>query len=115
VIRQPDPAIHKDEQDEQDERDKRDNAGDRRNKKTAARATNRASGESGESLLKHFSTTMHRISRIHRDEKAKTGNRGSEPRTGGNHQPNPPIGNASLRNAQLFQCAPMNRSAWLTD
>jgi hypothetical protein len=43
VIRQPDPAIHKDEQDEQD---KGDNAGDRRNKKTAARATNRASGES---------------------------------------------------------------------
>jgi hypothetical protein len=44
VIRQPDPAILK------DERDKGDNAGDRRNKKTAAMATNRASGESGESL-----------------------------------------------------------------
>jgi hypothetical protein len=44
VIRQPDPAIHK------DELDKRDNAGDWRNKKTAARATHRASGESGKSL-----------------------------------------------------------------
>jgi hypothetical protein len=75
VIRQPDPAIHK------DERDKRDNAGDRKNKKTAVRDTNRVSGESGESLLKHFGTTMHAMhricgihsgDRIHRDERVKT-------------------------------------------
>jgi hypothetical protein len=95
VIRQPDPAIHK------DERDKRDNAGDRKNKKTAARDTNRASGESGESLLKHFSTTMHtmhricgihRGDRIHRDE--QNGREGGvgvpASRRGGLSSPAPP-------------------------